>query len=258
MKKSIINDSILESFLGIKIAYAVTNVTRDVSLSVSEPTWSGARDPSVAEIFTYELNYLRLSSEYYAPYPYQVTRPFYPFDTSFLPDTGIEITDVSFYVARKASVGGSTVTAKLYYSPTEDLVLDDFDNFNSSPISDSELTFSTDNYFYEFPLNTSGIELINTTGTTTLLLRSYNDYNNITPTSRQAVNLWSSDSAYIPYIDITYSTTTEESTSTTSTSTLTLYEKSNTLILLWLLFFSSVFFLWFITKAIVSLVWMNI
>jgi len=156
-----------------------------------------------------------------------LTRMFLPFDTSALSDTGIEISSSTMYLRQNsytendAGASDGFLVEASQASPTS-LTNDDFNNMNTTLLSDGYIDASAGNSQKTLTLNTAGKSFINFTGYTLFALRARYDLAD-TPEPTAANDLYIRMSNYTgtasdPYLLVDFASTTppEEPPATTT------------------------------------------
>jgi len=144
---------------------------------------------------------------------YDLSRGFFPFDTSGLPDDAdITAATFHFYMSSLSTNDGTNYLALVQttQASTSELTTDDFDQCGAvnNPTEGASRLEVTSTGWYQFQLNSTGLGWINKTGWTKLGIRSGNlDCDDVTPVYGSK-GLWaylaSSETDNDPYLEVTY------------------------------------------------------
>lgn len=173
-------------------------------------TWTLARDVADGDGAADSATDGFLQSEKLAASNYAVHRFFYLFDTSSIPDTDV-ISAADLGVYNMASSSGTMDIGLIQTSPasTSALAVGDFDamTVNSPTEGATRVSSFTNNTYFVFTLNASGISWISKTGISKFGIRMANDIDNTEPTSRYYRQLAFSETSGTsndPYLTVTY------------------------------------------------------
>lgn len=147
-----------------------------------------------------------IENDYVAP-SYTIRRGYLYFDTSLLSGFVITAATLNVYLDAKDDTDNESIQIQsgMPTYPHEPLVVGDYDlaNYAGDGGSKDITTFNTYSY-NAITLNAGGIAMINTSGDTKLCLRTTGDINNIAPTGKNSIAMYSSESSNYPYLSVTY------------------------------------------------------
>lgn len=168
----------------------------DGSVYRNDGAWSTARDTADGEaaITTDTTRYLMADLDAGV---YTVTRNFYPFDTSAIPDTD-EISSGTFSIDNTGASSGDRYVGLIQTSQVSNtaLAIGDFDamTINSPSEGASRVLCSTSGY-KDFAMNATGIGWISKTSYTKLGTRMAKDIDNVNPGARNYILEYQSEQA---------------------------------------------------------------
>jgi hypothetical protein len=218
---------------GFNSTYIYYNSTTfDGYVCYSPYTWDTVHNSDVGNNADYAANSFIVSTEYHDATPtYKICRAFIAFNTSLLPEDityssgNLQITIAGVTYEDKGQLGYLTVVNPINWTNSTTVITNDYSRCgaNDRPTTISKYlgmgNFTT-GQTYNFSLDDSQLNRINTTGLTFFGIRTGHDYNDtpIRANKDNKITIWSANSDFKPILHLTYLEGKSGGSTTTTTA----------------------------------------
>jgi len=177
-----------------------------IIITGTDANWDNIRDATTGTADSSVASTLSAVKAILSKSQYQISRTFFEFDTSNLPD-GATINTLHLFIYGTATIYGSDDTIVIASSQGEALDNDDFNNIDFNTPYSSEVTSWTASNWNDITLNQDGKDAVSLVGKTYMALVNHDyDYLDSDPLVNNGVGCYfSEETGKEPYLNITYS-----------------------------------------------------